>query len=83
MSNIINPGVGIVFKKIFGIKKSKDILIAFINSIVNEEDQVNGIKLLNPYNEHDFEQERFTTIAIKALNKLNNKYIIDNDTACR
>jgi predicted transposase/invertase (TIGR01784 family) len=76
MSSIINPRVAIVFKKIFGVKKNKDILITFINSIVSKKDQINKIKLLNPYNEHDFKQDDLSTITIKAGNKHDNSHLL-------
>lgn len=46
----INPRVDIAFKKIFGIKENKDLLISLINSIVGKADQVTDVTLLNPYN---------------------------------
>ena len=46
----ITPRVDIAFKKIFGVEENKDLLIALINSIVSDDDQVSEITLLNPYN---------------------------------
>ncbi len=35
---MINPGVDIVFKKIFGVEQNKDILISLLSAIVSEND---------------------------------------------
>lgn len=54
MVNNINPRIDLVFKKIFGVEENKDLLIALINSIVSNEDQVADIVLLNPYTRNEF-----------------------------
>ena len=41
----ITPRVDIVFKKIFGVEESKDLLISLINSIVSKEDQVHDLTM--------------------------------------
>jgi len=47
---MLNPRVDFAFKKLFGSKENKDILISFINAIVSEKDRVADVVLLNPYN---------------------------------
>ncbi len=47
---LVNPRVDIAFKKIFGVEENKDILMALLNAIVSEEDQIDEVELLNPYN---------------------------------
>ena len=67
--SIINPRVDIAFKKIFGVEENKDILISLLNSIISEEDQVDEIELLNPYNERNFKKDKLSVLDIKARNK--------------
>jgi predicted transposase/invertase (TIGR01784 family) len=62
----ITPRVDIAFKKIFGVEENKDLLISLINSIVSEEDQVNDITLLNPYNPKNFRNDKLSILDIKA-----------------
>ena len=40
----INPKVDFAFKKLFGGKENKDLLLALINAIVSETDQVFDLK---------------------------------------
>lgn len=46
----INPKTDFAFKKIFGSKQSKDILISFLNAILyNEQDTIQDLVVLDPY----------------------------------
>jgi len=74
--NMINPRVDLAFKKIFGTEENKDILISLLNSIVSEEDQIDEIELLNPYNERNFKKDKLSILDIKARNKLNGTYFL-------
>lgn len=77
MSNIINPRVGIIFKKIFGAEENKDILISFVNSIICEKDQINAVELLNPYNESDFKKDDLAVLYLKGKNKQNSNLLVE------
>jgi predicted transposase/invertase (TIGR01784 family) len=74
--NCINPRVDIAFKKIFGVEENKDILMSLLNSIVSQEDQIDQIELLNPYNERNFKQDKLSVLDIKARNKHNQTYFL-------
>jgi predicted transposase/invertase (TIGR01784 family) len=46
----ISPKTDFAFKKIFGSKESKDILISFLNAILyNEQDAIQDLIILDPY----------------------------------
>lgn len=46
----ISPKTDFAFKKIFGSKHSKDILISFLNAILyNEQDAIRDLEILDPY----------------------------------
>jgi predicted transposase/invertase (TIGR01784 family) len=64
--NKISPRVDIAFKKIFGVEENKDLLISLINSIVAKEDQVEDLRLLNPYNPKSFYRDKLSILDIKA-----------------
>ena len=65
----VSPKIGIVFKKIFGVEENTDLLISFINSILEAEDQVSDVTLLNPYNPKNFGNENLLILDIKATNQ--------------
>lgn len=72
----VNPRVDIAFKKIFGVEENKDILMSLLNAIVSEEDQIDDIELLNPYNERDFKNDKLSIVDIKARNKHTKVYFL-------
>jgi predicted transposase/invertase (TIGR01784 family) len=50
MTTFINPKTDFAFKKIFGSKKSKDILISFLDAILyNAEGTILDLEILDPY----------------------------------
>lgn len=73
---MINPRVDIAFKKIFGVDENKDILISLLNSIVSEDDQIDEIELLNPYNDRHFKKDKLSILDIKARNKCTQTYFL-------
>ncbi len=73
----INPRVDIAFKKIFGVEENKDLLIALINSIVGQEDQVSDVTLLNPYNPKHFKSDKLSILDIKATNQDGKRFNIE------
>jgi hypothetical protein len=66
---LINPRVDIAFKKIFGVEENKDLLMSLLNSIVSDEDQIDEVELLNPYNDRNFKKDKLSVLDIKARNK--------------
>jgi len=41
----LNPKVDFAFKKLFGSEENKSLLIAFINSVISEENKIENIHL--------------------------------------
>ncbi len=73
----ISPRVDIAFKKIFGVEENKDLLISLINSIVAEEDQVEEVTLLNPYNPQSFKDDKISILDIKAKGTSGKRFNIE------
>lgn len=65
----LNPKVDFAFKKLFGSEENKDILIAFINSILSEEQQISDIVLKNPYNLVSYKKDKMSILDIKAVDE--------------
>ena len=73
----ITPRVDLAFKKIFGVEENKDLLISLINSVVSEEDQVEDVTLLNPYNPKNFREDKLSILDIKAQGKDGKRFNIE------
>jgi predicted transposase/invertase (TIGR01784 family) len=62
----INPRNNFAFVKLFGSEENKDLLIHLINSIVDQNDQVEELTLNNPYNLADYKGGKMSILDIKA-----------------
>jgi predicted transposase/invertase (TIGR01784 family) len=82
---MLNPKVDLAFKKLFGVEENKDILMSFINSVVDEKDQVKDIILKNPYNDKNFKNDKLSILDVKAQDAITDKWyniemqIVDQD----
>ena len=71
---MLNPKVDLAFKKLFGVEENNDILMSFINSVVDEKDQVKDIRLKNPYNDKNFKNDKLSILDIKAQDAITDKW---------
>ncbi|OCL26023.1 transposase [Orenia metallireducens] len=65
----LNLRVDFAFKKLFGSEENKNILISFINSVLDEEDQITDIILKNPYNSKSFKNDKLSILDVKAVDE--------------
>ena len=74
-----DPKNDIAFKKIFGDENHKEVLISFLNSILNfkNENKIVDVILVNPYQVPKIEELKETILDIKAVNKLNENFIVE------
>jgi predicted transposase/invertase (TIGR01784 family) len=45
----VNPLIDYAFKRIFGIEDNKDILIDFLNAVLDLSKPIENVEILNPY----------------------------------
>jgi len=75
-----DPKNDVAFKKIFGDESKKEILISFLNNLLdfaNTEKEIVDISLKNPYQVPKLEGLKETILDIKAVDKRNVHYIIE------
>ena len=77
----MNPRIDIVFKKLFGVDKNKDLLISLINSIVTEKDQVAQVTICNPYTSKNFKKDKQSVLDIRAISSAGVHYNIEIQVA--
>jgi len=73
----LNPKIDIVFKKIFGTEKNKNILKSLINSVLPEDEKIVELTINNPYNETDFIGDKMSVVDIKASDEKGRWYDIE------
>ena len=74
----INPKTDFAFKKIFGSKESKPILISFLNAVLYQEQPIiQDLEIVNPYQAPKIEGFKNTFLDVKAQLANNTTVIIE------
>jgi predicted transposase/invertase (TIGR01784 family) len=77
MKHKINPTVDCVFKAILGSEKNKNLLVHFLNAVLEPTELITEIELQNPYNERDFLDDKLTIVDVKAIDENKCQYQIE------
>lgn len=74
---LMKPTVDYVFKKIFGNEEKPEILISFLNAILNcpPNNLITSVEIKNPENTVNYLKQKFSILDIKALT--NRKELVD------
>jgi len=74
-----DPTNDIAFKKIFGNENKTEILISFLNAILDFEgnDRIKSISIANPYQIPKIEDLKNTILDIRAIDNNNNSFIVE------
>ena len=75
----VDPKNDLAFKKIFGNENKKEILISFLNSVLDFKDEktIVSVTLDNPYQLPDIQELKETILDIKATNQNGDKFIVE------
>ncbi|MEG2869798.1 MAG: Rpn family recombination-promoting nuclease/putative transposase, partial [Terrisporobacter sp.] len=68
---LLSPRVDFVFKKIFGNEQHPNILISFLNAVLNQKDVITSVKILNTDIDKEHIEDKYSRLDIKATT--NNK----------
>ncbi|MGL5380125.1 Rpn family recombination-promoting nuclease/putative transposase [Clostridium sp.] len=63
---LLNPKVDFIFKKIFGSEKHPNILISFLNAVMNPVDKIVSVIINNTEITKDFLEDKFSRLDVKA-----------------
>jgi predicted transposase/invertase (TIGR01784 family) len=79
MKHKINPTVDCVFKAILGSEENKNLLIHFLNAILEltEGSRIKEVVLKDPYNEREFMSDKLTIVDVKAIDEKGHRYQIE------
>jgi predicted transposase/invertase (TIGR01784 family) len=75
----INPLVDCVFKAILGKTQNKNLLIHFLNAVLEPEkgSLIRDVTITNPYNEREFIGDKLTVVDLKAVDQKGKSYQIE------
>ena len=62
----INPMIDFAFKFIFGSEENKDILIDFLNATIKNEQTIEDLTILNPFNLKNHVDDKLSILDVKA-----------------
>jgi len=75
----VNPRNDVAFKKIFGNEEHKEILISFLNAVLDltGDKEIQEIELLNPYQAPRLESLKYTLLDVRAKDKRGVTFIVE------
>lgn len=75
----VNPKNDVAFKKIFGDEQHKEILIAFLNAVLELEGvkKIQAVQILNPWQAPKLEFLKYTLLDIKATDQRGVHFIVE------
>ncbi|MCP4352013.1 MAG: Rpn family recombination-promoting nuclease/putative transposase [Desulfobacterales bacterium] len=79
MKHQIDPTVDCVFKAILGKEGNKNLLIHFLNAVLEPpaEEKITEVLIMNPYNEREFEADKLSIVDIRAKDEMDNNYQVE------
>ena len=79
MSRFLDPKNDIAFKRIFGTEKNKDILIHFLNDILNLKDneEITDVEFLSTVQDPDIASKKQSLVDVLCKDKTGIQYIIE------
>ncbi|MDP2816373.1 MAG: Rpn family recombination-promoting nuclease/putative transposase, partial [Rectinemataceae bacterium] len=75
----VNPQNDIAFKKIFGNEHTKDVLIAFLNAVLDLDGlrAITSVTLLSPYEAPKIAELKQTIVDVKATDGCGKQFIVE------
>ncbi|MCP4697646.1 MAG: Rpn family recombination-promoting nuclease/putative transposase [Gammaproteobacteria bacterium] len=79
MKHRIKPTVDCIFKCILGSKENKNLLVHFLNAVLEPEkgSQIRDVTIENPYNEKEFVGDKLSIVDVKAMDEKGRMYQIE------
>ncbi len=79
MSGFINPVRDIFIKFLFGSEENKDLLLSFINAVLEDADfpLITSVEHKNPFNYRNFILDKDSILDVKAIDENGKSYDIE------
>ena len=79
MKHHIDPKIDCVFKAVLGTEENRNLLIHFLNSILQEDlpTPIAGVDILNPYNEKESLNDKLSIVDVKARDQQGQLYQVE------
>lgn len=75
----LDPTTDLTFKKVFGSEKTKDILISFLNSVLERKsgEKITSVYIQDPHNHPEIIASKSSIVDLKCEDEKKNQYIIE------
>ena len=75
----LDPTTDLAFKKLFGDQAKKEILISFLNSVLNrkEGEKIINVTMTNPYNDPDVDWLKLSIVDVRCVDQQGKNYIVE------
>lgn len=79
MKHAIDPTVDCVFKALLGSEANQNLLIHFLNAVLQSCTQapVSSVEIINPYNEKEFLNDKLSIVDVKARDQSDRLYQVE------
>jgi predicted transposase/invertase (TIGR01784 family) len=79
MKHKIDPKIDCVFKALLGSEENRNLLVHFLNAVLNAElpEPITSVEILNPYNDKEFLDDKLSIVDVKARDNKERIYQIE------
>ncbi len=84
MKHRIDPKIDCVFKALLGSEENRNLLVHFLNAVLNVElpEPITSVEILNPYNDKEFLDDKLSIVDVKARDNKDRIYQIEIQLLC-
>jgi predicted transposase/invertase (TIGR01784 family) len=84
MKHQIDPKIDCVFKALLGSEENRNLLVHFLNAVLNAElpEPIISVEILNPYNDKEFLDDKLSIVDVKARDNQDRIYQIEIQLLC-
>jgi predicted transposase/invertase (TIGR01784 family) len=84
MKHKIDPKIDCVFKALLGSEENRNLLVHFLNAVLNAEllEPITSVEILNPYNDKEFLNDKLSIVDVKARDNQERIYQIEIQLLC-
>jgi predicted transposase/invertase (TIGR01784 family) len=75
----LDPRTDLAFKKLFGDSARKNIVISFLNAVLNraEDEKIVDVTINDPHNRADTPSSKFSVVDVRCTDQNNHQYIVE------
>ena len=77
LSHPIDPLIDYPFKLIFGRQENEEIILSFLNAVIQPKNEITQVTIQNPFNDREFENDKLSIVEVRVQDKSGAIYHIE------